>query len=70
MYVYALCVNFNHRQRHRQQHLHKYPTSMLILYQYQCRASFGALGYWLELDEGAAAIWWAEEPPHDVHGPG
>ena len=31
---------------------------------------FGARGYWLALDEEAAAIWWAEEPPHDVHGPG
>ena len=37
---------------------------------YQCRGFFGARGYWLELDRGAAAIWWAEEPPHDVHGPG
>ena len=36
----------------------------------QCRGFFGARGNWLELDEGAAAIWWAEEPPHDVHGPG
>ena len=38
--------------------------------QYQCRGFFGARGNWLQLDEGAAAIWWAEEPPHDVHGPG
>ena len=44
------------------------PTSVRILY--QCRGFFGALGYWLELDGGAAAIWWAEEPPHGVHGPG
>ena len=37
---------------------------------YQCRGFFGARGYWLQLDGEAAAIWWAEEPPHDVHGPG
>jgi len=43
-------------------------TSVLIVY--QCRGFFGARGYWMELDEEAAAIWWAEEPPHDVHGPG
>ena len=46
----------------------KPPTSVLIVY--QCRGFFGARGNWLEVDEGAAAIWWAEEPPHDVHGPG
>ena len=44
------------------------PTSVRILY--SAGGFFGARGNWLELDEGAAAIWWAEEPPHDVHGPG
>ena len=46
----------------------KLPTS--VTFACTTRGFFGALGSWLELDGGAAAIWWAEEPPHDVHGPG